>query len=265
MTESFALTLDQARVYESELVPALFTQWVEPLLALAEVREGQRVLDVACGTGVVARAAATAVGSTGHVDGVDLNPAMIEIARRACPGDVALRVADAVRLPYADAAFDVAVCQSALFFFPDPVAALSEMARVVRARGVVALQTYAGLGEQPGYGPFVDVVCRHAGGRARTLLGTYWSRGDPEELDTLLAAAGLRPAGRRTVLGSVGFPSLEAMVRSEVMATPLARDLDEASCGVIAGELEQTLGPYVEAGGWLRLPVRARFVRGDVP
>jgi ubiquinone/menaquinone biosynthesis C-methylase UbiE len=265
MTETFDLTLDQARAYESVLVPALFAQWVEPLLAHAGVAEGQQVLDVACGTGVVSRAAAAVVGRSGHVVGVDLNPAMIEVARQACPRDVELQVGDAAHLPHDDGTFDAVVCQSALFFFPDPVAALSEMARVVVPGGAVALQTYAAIDEQPGYGPFVDAVCRHAGSRARNLLGTYWSRGDAEELGALLATAGLRAAGSRDLLGTVAFPSLGAMVRSEITATPLARDLDEEACEALAAELEPALRAYLEPDGRLRLPIRALFVRGDAP
>jgi SAM-dependent methyltransferase len=80
----------------------------------------------------------------------------------ACGTGVVARAAEA-DLPYKDGSFDVALCQSALFFFTDPLAAVREMARVVATGGRVALQTYAGLEEQPGYGPFVEAVVRHAG------------------------------------------------------------------------------------------------------
>jgi len=117
MTETFSLTLEQARAYEDLFVPTLFSQWVETLLDCAGVDEGQRVLDVACGTGVVARAAARVVGPNGLVSGIDLNPAMIQVAREVDPS-IDWRVGDAADLPYEDRWFDVALCQSALFFFP---------------------------------------------------------------------------------------------------------------------------------------------------
>jgi SAM-dependent methyltransferase len=177
MTETFALSLEQAHTYEDVFVPALFAQWVPTLLRHAGVGQGQHVLDVACGTGVVARAALNSVGASGRVSGIDLNPAMISLARERAPG-VDWQVGDAVELPYADQSFDAVLCQSALFFFADPQRACREMARVLRSGGTLALQTYAGLEDQPGYGPFVDTVVRHAGAQARSLLGTYWSQGD---------------------------------------------------------------------------------------
>lgn len=84
MTETFSLTLGQAHAYEDLFVPALFAQW-GPALGLRRRREGQRVLDVACGTGVVARAAARGVGPHGHVSGIDVNPAMIQVAQEVDP------------------------------------------------------------------------------------------------------------------------------------------------------------------------------------
>jgi ubiquinone/menaquinone biosynthesis C-methylase UbiE len=100
MTES-NLTREQAHAYEDLFVPALFAQWVEPLLDCAGVTGGQRVLDVACGTGVVARAAARVVGPNGHVFGIDLNPAMIEVAQEVEPS-IDWRVGDAADLPALD-------------------------------------------------------------------------------------------------------------------------------------------------------------------
>ena len=119
-------------------MPALFAQWVPTLLRTAGVTRGTRVLDVACGTGVVARGAAELVGPSGRVSGVDLNPAMIAVARGRAP-DLDWRVADAGDLPYPDGAFDVVLCQSALFFFPDIGRAVREMARVLDEGGVVKL------------------------------------------------------------------------------------------------------------------------------
>ncbi len=182
MTETFQLTREQAQAYADLFVPALFAQWAPQLVDCARVAPGQSVLDVACGTGVVARAARDVAGPDARIAGVDLNPAMLEVARNAGP-DVEWAQGDAEALPFGDREFDVVLCQSALFFFADPARAVREMARVVRPGGMVGLQTYAPLAEQPAYGPFVDLVAGLAGPEARVLLGTYWSQG---ELDQLL-------------------------------------------------------------------------------
>lgn len=264
MTETFDLSVEQARAYEDLFVPALFTQWVPTLLDLAGVRPGQHVLDVACGTGVVARRATELVGPVGRVSGIDLNPAMIEVAREQTSA-VDWRVGDAGDLPYEDGSFDAVVCQSALFFFPHPLRALTEMARVLRTGGTLALQTYAGLDEQPAYGPFVDVVVRHAGDDARTLLGTYWSMGDVAGLRALLATAGLDPTLEDSVLGQVRFPSIEAFVDTEIRATPLAARIDGSTSLAVVGETRTVLRMYERQGGAVALPIRSRFVAARKP
>jgi len=259
VTETFGLTVEQAHAYEDLFVPALFAQWVKPLLDCAGLAEGQRVVDVACGTGVVARTAARVVGPTGYVSGIDLNPAMIQVAQQIEP-TIDWRVGEAASLPYDEGSFDVALCQSALFFFPDAAAAVCEMARVVTPLGRVAVQTYAGLDEQPGYGPFVDTVVRHAGPGALTLLGTYWSKGDLDELRALMEDAGLEVDRTLRILGAVTFPSVDALVHTEIQATPLVQQVSEAAYRTIGQDARQVLAPYVESSGAVRLPIRARFI-----
>jgi SAM-dependent methyltransferase len=264
MTATFSLTLEQAHAYEDLFVPALFAQWVDPLLDCANVTHGRRVLDVACGTGVVARAAARVVGRHGHVSGIDLNPAMIQVAQEVDP-TIDWRVGDAANLPYEDGLFDVALCQSALFFFPDPLAAVREMARVVATGGRVALQTYAGLEEQPGYGPFIKAVVRHAGPEARTLLGTYWSMGDVDELCRLMENSGLEVKETRNLLGSVKFPSVDALVHTEIQATPLAEQIGDSAYRAVGEDSRQVLARFVESSGAVTLPVRAWIVSATRP
>lgn len=262
MTETFDLSLEQARTYERHFVPALFSQWVDPMLTWAGVQEGSRVLDVGCGTGILARTAAGTVGPTGRVVGVDLNPAMLHVAEELEPA-VDWRVGDAARLPFPDATFDVAACQSALFFFPDPAAALCEMARVVQPGGTVAVQTYCGLADQPGYGPFVDLVAAHVGDEARALLGTYWSQGDPDALRALLRGAGLDSVSDHTLVGHVAFGSVDELVSTEIDATPLAAQIDDTVRREITDKARVALASYVGRAGGIRLPIRALFTRGE--
>lgn len=259
MTETFQLTPEQARAYDDLFVPALFGQWAPQLVDCARVRDGQSVLDVACGTGVVARAARDVVGPSGRVVGVDLNPAMLHVARDR-RHDLEWSQGDAENLPFPDAEFDVALCQSALFFFANPERAVAEMARVVVPGGVVALQTYAPLAEQPAYGPFVELTARHAGPEARVLLGTYWSQGDIDGLLRLTSSAGLSLLESRSSLGVAVFPSAAAVADTELQATPLAeRMTPEAYARVLAGTKE-LLGQYADEIGLVRLPIRATLI-----
>jgi ubiquinone/menaquinone biosynthesis C-methylase UbiE len=120
------------------------------------------VLDVACGTGVVARTAADRMGGRGRVAGLDRNQGMLAVAGRLRP-DLEWHEGDAAELPFADASFDAVLCQSALMFFPDRVAALREMARVAAPGGTVAVQVWDLLEAQEGYGAMYAAFSRQLG------------------------------------------------------------------------------------------------------
>ncbi|RYP87233.1 methyltransferase domain-containing protein [Nocardioides guangzhouensis] len=264
MTETFHLSSEQARTYDEVFVPALFAQWAPQLVSCARIRAGDDVLDVACGTGVVARAVADVVGAGGRVVGVDLNPAMLEVAGARSP-DLEWRIGDAEDLPYREGEFAHALCQSALFFFPDPRRAVAEMARVVRRGGTVALQTYAGLDRQPAYGPFVDAVARLAGPEVRVLLGTYWSQGQLAGLCDLLVEAGLEVVETRSSLGTVSFPSADTLVRTEIAATPLVERIDPRAMDAVLVECRAVLAPFVRLDGGVDAPIRALMVAARKP
>ena len=247
-TETFQITLAQAEMYESTFVPAIFAQWAPLLLDAAGVRPGQRVLDVACGTGVLARTGAERVGPTGSVVGVDLNPAMLAVARRLRP-DLEWRQGDVAELPFADRTFDVVLCQSALMFFPDATAALREMARVCAPGGTVGVQVYGSLQEQPAYGPWVAMVARLTGPETLRLLSTYWVHGDLDMLAGLFHSAGLAVTDVRTVVGSARWESTDQMVRVEIEGTPLAHQISEETYRRIREESRELLGVHQEADG----------------
>jgi len=124
--------------YERIQVPAIFAPAAQDLLRTAALQPGERVLDVACGTGIVARLAAPQVGPSGRVVGLDLNEGMLAVARAQAEAhglSVEWHQGDATHLPFSDAAFDVVLCQQGLQFMPDRRAALREMRRVLVPRG----------------------------------------------------------------------------------------------------------------------------------
>ncbi|HET6693856.1 MAG TPA: methyltransferase domain-containing protein [Pedococcus sp.] len=246
-TETFQITAEQAEVYEERFVPALFAHWVDAVLDSAGPRAGQDVLDVACGTGIVARHAAERVGPTGHVTGLDLNPAMLAVAARVAP-DLAWRQGDVARMPFDDDRFDVVTCQSAAMFFPDLAGALREMARVTRPGGVVAVQVFDRREDQPAYGPWIAMVARHAGKDALRMLGTYWVHGDRDLMRTTCGSAGLRVTAVHDHERPACFPSLEAMVLTEVNATPLGDRLSQGELDAIVADSYEVFEPFRTAG-----------------
>ncbi len=258
-TETFQLSAEQAEMYESKFVPAIFGEWAPHVVDAAGVAAGQTVLDVACGTGVVARTAADRVGATGKVVGLDRNEAMLTVARRLRP-ELEWRHGDAMELPFPDDSFDVVLCQSALMFFPDPTQALREMARVVTSEGTVVVQVYASLASQPGYGPFVDVAARHAGPEAVNLLGTYWVHGDLDALARLFEAAGLQITATRTRLGTARFGSIDELVATEVESTPLRERISDAVYRRILEDARAALRQFRTDAGRVEVPLKGHLM-----
>ena len=261
-TEQFLISAEQAEAYEEHFVPALFRQWVEPLLQATEIGPGDEMLDVACGTGVVARTAAERVAPDGTVTGVDLNPAMLAVARRLAP-EIDWQQGDVAAMPFGERAFDVVTCQAAIFFFPDPTRALSEMGRVTRPGGHVVVQSFSSLPTQPAYGPWVDLVARSAGPDAVELLGTYWRHGDPDVMRGRCADAGLRVSAVHQHTRPAYFPNIQAMVLTEVNATPLRDRLDQATLDRILVESHEVLGRFIQYGQ-LVIPITG-YVLAAVP
>ena len=148
-----------AEVYEEFFVPALFRQWVQPVADAADIRAGDRVLDVACGTGILARHAATRVGAAGSVCGVDINEGMLAVARREAP-EIEWRKGAAEALPFADDGFDAVVSQFGLMFFADQAKAIREMRRVLRPGGRLAVAVWDSLANTPGYAAMTALLQR---------------------------------------------------------------------------------------------------------
>jgi ubiquinone/menaquinone biosynthesis C-methylase UbiE len=263
-SETFQLSLETAEAYESQFVPALFGAWAGFLVEEAGVGPGQRVLDVACGTGIVARTAAERIGETGSVTGLDLNDAMLTVARRLRP-DIEWRQGDAGELPFPDGSFDVVLCQSGLMFFPDVSRALGEMSRVVSRGGTVAIQVWDERESQPAYAPFIRVAARHAGPEAIDLLSTYFNRGDLDEVAGDFASVGLVVTRKRTETTTLSFPSVEAFVMTEVNSTPLAERVSEDVLRRIIEGSRDAFRSFSTAAGGVDLPIRGHLVRAAKP
>lgn len=214
-----------AENYERDLVPALFEPWARELAALAELRPGERVLDLACGTGIAARIAAPSLGRHGTITALDVNGDMLAVARRVCANvrpPIRWRRASAHDTGLPDASFDVVLCQQGLQFFPDRRAAACEMYRLTAPGGRVATSVWT-KPDNPGYTPILAALERHLPGApgAAGFVRAIFSLADAAELRDLLTEAGYRTVdvSRRTRL--VRFPSAAAWVRAFLGAAPI--------------------------------------------
>ena len=146
--ETYQLSGNAAELYEELKVPAMFGPLADATLNAVPLAAGDAILDVACGTGIVARKARERAGPAARVVGADLNEGMIAMARsladpqsRSCEW----HVAGVGEMPFEDGAFDKIFCQQGFQFFPDEAAALREMRRVSRPGGVLAMTIWSGL------------------------------------------------------------------------------------------------------------------------
>jgi ubiquinone/menaquinone biosynthesis C-methylase UbiE len=168
-----------AEAHERYLVPLLFAPGAEVLIELAALGPGERVLDVACGTGSVARRAAQRVGATGTVVGPDVSESMLKVARKASSEirpAIEWRQGDARDIPFPDAAFDVVFCQQGLQFFPDRSAALREMHRVLVPNGRLTLSVLRSIEHNSGWALLAEVLERHVGPDAGAIMRSPFLR-----------------------------------------------------------------------------------------
>jgi ubiquinone/menaquinone biosynthesis C-methylase UbiE len=252
-------------IYERDMVPAMFAGWVDVLLDLVAPKPGERLLDVACGTGVVARQALERVGPSGRVVGLDMNPNMLMVARARAPG-VEWHEGNGMALPFADREFDVVVCQQGLQFFPDPTVGLSQMRRVLASGGRVGVAVWAAIETSPGHHALVQALERHVNAEAARVMSSPFNLGAIDALRSRAEAAGFKDVEARTERRDCRFPTPEAFTRGVLGGGTLARlgiqVAGEALAAVIE-DVDQALQPYVEAEG-LAFPMDAHLVLGRV-
>ncbi len=250
-----------ARAYEALHVDALFRQWVDPVLDAADVTSGDRVLDVACGTGVLARAALARVAPDGQVTGLDLAAGMLTVAEEIEP---AVRWVEGAAgdLPFPDDAFDAVVSQFGLMFFPDRVRAVREMLRCARPGGRVVVAVWEALERSEAYPEAVDLLLRRAGVDAAEALRAPFALGDPAELAQVFADAGVPGATVATLRGTARFPGVRSMVEADLRGwlPVMGVHLGDALVVSILEEAESVLARYVEESGEMVFDAPAHVV-----
>lgn len=204
-----------ARAYEDLHVPALFEEWADPVLDAAGVQPGSRVVDVACGTGVLAREARRRVGNGGRVVGVDPGPGMLAVAEKIDPS-IDWKEGVAEELPLPDASFDAVVSQFGMMFFTDRHRAVREMLRVLDERGRIAVAVWDSLEKHAAYAREVEILDELAGRDAGDALRAPFVLGDAEALGSVFEEAGVDHVRVDTRVGTARFPSIRALVEADL-------------------------------------------------
>lgn len=245
--------IDLATSYQDQVVPALMEEWAPRVADAADIRPGHRVLDVACGTGVLTRAAASRAGPSGAVTGLDLNPGMLAVAARLSP-TLRWQQGSAEALPFPNQSFDAVVSQFGLMFVPDPAAALREMMRVLVPGGRLAVAVWASLADTPAYAAEVALVERLAGAAAGDALRAPFVLGESERLAKLCLAGGITGAIIVLQQGRGRFQSIRGMVEMDLrgwLALMGGVGLEEWLIAEILRQAEVALKPFVidDGGG----------------
>jgi SAM-dependent methyltransferase len=226
-----------AEIYDAHFVPALFAHWGPVVAADAGVRKGERVLDVACGTGALTLAVAEIVGPPGSVVGLDVNPQMLAVARRQ-PARIEWLEGKAEALPLTDTSFDAVVSQFGLMFFEDKPQALREMIRVLRSGGRLAVAVCDAVENSPGYNAFALLLDRLFGKKVGDAFRAPFSLGNVGRLHEICRDEGIwnaEVARRKGKVGSLDQEQLRgAAQKSNEAIAQLAPDIQWVESHVAA-------------------------------
>lgn len=217
-----------AELYQTFFVPRIATPVSAELLRTADLRPGERVVDVACGTGVVTRLAAELVGAAGTVTGVDIAPDMIAVARKtpAAGGPIEWYEADAAALPLPDESYDVALCQMGLMFMPDKGAAISELHRVLSPGGRIVINTPGRI--QPPLQAMEQAIADNLDPELAAFVGAVFSMHDPEVLAALLRDAGFDGVSSTEYKARLVLPEPAEFLWNYINLTPMGAIVADA-------------------------------------
>jgi ubiquinone/menaquinone biosynthesis C-methylase UbiE len=249
----FQVSGTAAELYERYAVPHVLGPWAPELVELAELKQGERVLDVACGTGVVTRLAAPRVGTSGQIIGLDLNVGMLDVARSLPPRTGAAIVwlqGSATAIELDDATMDVVLCQQGLQFFPDKVGALREMRRVLVPDGRLLLSVWKSAG--PYNTAVANALERHADIAAANKYRENRMVPDAQVLQQLLSEAGFSAIHIRPSIMTIRLPAIKEFVLCHLSASPVAAvvaALTDTKREALAEQVRAALRAYAEGDG----------------
>lgn len=248
-----------AEIYEQFFVPALFVDWPVRLLEVAGVHPGHHVLDVACGTGILARKAENVVGDQGSVTGLDINEGMLNVARTKSKG-ITWTKGRAESLPFKSRSFDRVLSQFGLMFFDDPGKSISEMLRVTRTGGVVGIAVWDTLEATPGYSAVAELLEELFGREVAESIKVPYSLGDVTALKSLLAEAGVHGAGIKTVQGKARFDSIESWVYTDIRGWTLADVIDDDEYERLRLAAQGKLSQFIQPDGTVAFDAPAHII-----
>ncbi len=218
------LSGDGPSAYEKYIVPAYTGAWAKEIVNRACLNEGEKILDVACGTGLVARIAAEKQSCSDLIFGVDVNEVMIKKAQEIEKG-ISWHNNDVTDLPFFDNFFDVILCQQGLQYFPGSDLALKEMNRVLAENGRILISVWRPIKYSPFYESLCKILEEYVDANAGSMLSAAFAFGDYEKLKSLFVNAGFNNININIVVKQMSYSPFEEFVIGGIMASPFSKDI----------------------------------------
>jgi SAM-dependent methyltransferase len=255
MESAMPLDTTAAEAYEKLILPAFMLPLAKDVVELAAPRSGERVLDVACGTGLAARLVAPRIAPGGVVSSVDSDAAMIAAARRfvECPPDVKMtwHCASALSMPFENESFDMVFCLQGLQFLPDFAAGLAEMRRVMKSGGRLLVTVWGALERCKGHHAVMRGLERRQVDPAPMLKA--FALGESAKLMLLASSAGFHDVSIVAAQGSARFPSaqkfVDALATGAVAARQALAGLPADQRAGFLDEISEELRQYADGAG----------------
>lgn len=254
-SEQWQLEGNSAESYERYLVPKMFVPLADYTLDKVGFGVGESLLDAGCGTGIVARRAATQVIGHGNLTGYDVNQGMLDVAKTASidlNASVEWHLGDLSNMPFSAETFDVAICQQSLQFIPDRVAVLKEIRRVLKHNGRLGLSVWRSVDYQPGFKVLSTFLDEHVGNGAGNMMRSPFPPWKMSYMRDILNESGFRDIHLEIVIRMIRFPSVAGYLHEEEMSSPLAGPLsviDDVTRQNLIAALEDGLQTHVDDDG----------------
>lgn len=252
------VTQTAAQIYDEFFVPALFQEWTPHIAGRAQIKAGQTVLDVACGTGVLARKIAKYVGVNGTVIGLDVNEGMLDVARQKAP-HIRWQHGIAEDLPFDNNYFDAVVSQFGLMFFENRQKAISEMLRVLRSNQRLVIAVWGELEETTGYSAMVQLLLRLFGEDAANGLRAPYNLGNLQTLQALFDGLDV-DYEIETLVGKAKFPSIADWMFTDIKGWVLADSISDEQYQTLLNEAEKELQSFTLEDGRVEFDAPAHII-----
>lgn len=255
--ESYQLALAGAQFYEKHFIPSIFAPWANIMVDQLELQSDDRLLDVACGTGIVARTAYAKGDKSLAITGYDLNDGMLQVAK-ANTEDIHWMQGKAEELPFSNNSFTKSVCQFGIMFFQDPEKALREMERVSTKKVLISIWNEIEANE--GYAELLELVEQVGGTASSDVLRSPFSMGNKKGILNLLSNCGLKNYEINTKQKAVLFPSVENWIDCDVKASPIINHITNRQYETLKKEAKTQLKKYIQSNGKVQFKMSAHII-----